>query len=212
MTPSPIRVLVIDDHPLYRDGVVRILDSQPDIVVVGSGGDLASAQTLARTSGADLALVDVSMPGGGIAAARTLVACGIHVAMLTASEADDDVLSALDSGATGYVLKGVGGDELVQIVRIVARGGSYVAPSLAAHLLSALSAPRGTPTHSPLDDLTKREADVLRLVARGHSNKEIGRALDLQEKTVKHYMTAIMQKLQVRNRVEAAVMARPLLD
>jgi DNA-binding NarL/FixJ family response regulator len=110
-------------------------------------------------------------------------------------------------GALGYVLKGVGAGELLEVVRGLAEGQSYVSPGLAGRLLVGMRA-RGTAPANPMEDLTKREEDILRLVAQGLSNREVGQSLDLQEKTVKHYMTAILQKLHVRNRVEAAMLAR----
>jgi two-component system, NarL family, nitrate/nitrite response regulator NarL len=127
--------------------------------------------------------------------------------MLTASEEDDDLMQALRFGALGYVLKGVGAGELVDLVRGLAQGQSYVSPSLAGRLLVGMKSRKPGP-ETPLEDLTKREEDILRLVAQGRSNREVGQTLDLQEKTVKHYMTAILQKLHVRNRVEAAMLAR----
>jgi DNA-binding NarL/FixJ family response regulator len=130
-----------------------------------------------------------------------------RVAMLTASEADDDLMQAIKLGAQGYILKGVGAGELVDLVRELAAGRSYVSPGLAGRLLVAMRR-RETVAVNPLDDLSKREEDILKLVAQGKSNREVGEALDLQEKTVKHYMTSILQKLQVRNRVEAAMLAR----
>jgi two-component system nitrate/nitrite response regulator NarL len=151
------------------------------------------------------------MPGGSIEAARQIsVSCPVvKIVMLTVSEHDDDVLSALQVGARGYILKGIGGDELISIVRSVKRGESYVSPDLAARLLvEARSGNSHGAAPDPIDGLTAREEQILKLVSRGLSNKEIGRDLDLQEKTVKHYMTNILQKLQVRNRVEAALLAR----
>ena len=132
------------------------------------------------------------------------------IAMLTASEEDDQVMQALKAGALGYVLKGVGARELVGIVKDLARGQTYVSPVLAGRLLASMRNGGAARPANPLADLSKREEDILRLVAEGKSNKEIGLTLDLQEKTVKHYMTNILQKLQVRNRVEAALKARDL--
>jgi two-component system nitrate/nitrite response regulator NarL len=129
-------------------------------------------------------------------------------AMLTVSEEDDDVMQALRAGASGYVLKGVGARELVSILEDLAEGRTYVAPNLAIKVLAALNAPRPAPEATPLDTLTRREEEILRRVAEGKSNKEVARDLDLQEKTVKHYMTAILQKLHARNRTEAALIAR----
>lgn len=207
--PRPIRVLVADDHPLYRDGVARTLAESGRFVVVGEAGTGPEAEVLASREAPDVVLLDVSMPGGGIATLRRLVALPAppRVAMLTVSEEDDDVIQALKAGAAGYVLKGVGARELVAIVADLAEGRTYVAPSLAVKLLAAMSASRAAKAQ-PIDTLTKREEDILRGVAQGKSNKEVARELDLQEKTVKHYMTAILSKLHVRNRTEAALLAR----
>jgi DNA-binding NarL/FixJ family response regulator len=207
-----ISVVIADDHPLYREGVARSLSEADGIAVVGEGQDAGSAFDLVERLKPDLVLLDISMPGGGgIAALRRIMALPEPpaVAMLTVSEEDDDVMQALKAGAKGYVLKGVGSRELVAIVRDVADGRSYVSPSLAARILNAMRGD-GTPRReaNPIEDLSHREEEILKLVAAGKSNKEVGLALDLQEKTVKHYMTAILQKLHVRNRVEAAVMAR----
>jgi DNA-binding NarL/FixJ family response regulator len=133
----------------------------------------------------------------------------IKLVILTVSEDEDDVTAALRAGARAYVLKGVAARELVGIMRAVAAGEVYVTPSLAASLLFELSGGKvGSHSPSPLDDLTERERQILERVAAGDSNKEIGAQLHLTEKTVKHHMTNILQKLQVRNRVEAALLAR----
>lgn len=202
------RILVADDHPLYRNGVVMTLQENPDFDVVAACADADSAVEQAAKLAPDVALLDISMPGNGINAARriSLANPNIRIAMLTVSEDDDDVMQALQAGALGYILKGVGGEELIALITDLAEGKSYVSPSLAAKLLKALQSPNKN--KQPLDDLSKREEDILRLVTQGFSNKEVGNALDIQEKTVKHYMTAILQKLHVRNRVEAAMIAR----
>jgi two-component system nitrate/nitrite response regulator NarL len=208
---NSIRVVVIDDHPLFRSGVVRTLEEEPDIAVAAEGASAQDAVDLAELHAPDVALLDISMPGNGInAAQRISAACpGVKIAMLTVSENDQDVMKALEAGASGYVLKGVGAQELVTMIRGVAAGESYVSPSLAARLLVAMKSSGGASTpQSALANLTDREEQILRLVAKGLSNKEVGRELDLQEKTVKHHMTSILQKLQARNRVEAAVIAR----
>ena len=205
------RIIIIDDHPLYRSGVVRTLASEPDFKIVGEGGSADDALELCARAKPDIALLDISMPGGGIEAARAISRDypDVAIAMLTASEEDDDILDAMGAGALGYVLKGVSAQELVSVVRTVAKGGSYVSPSLAGRLLMTMRQERnneGKP--DPLTTLNAREESILRLVAKGMSNKEAGLELGLQEKTIKHYMTAILQKLQVRNRTEAAVLAR----
>ena len=207
-----IRVVLADDHPIYRDGLARSLADAGDIAVVGQAVDADQAVALAQELRPDLVILDVSMPkGGGLGAlARILqMAAPPPVTMLTASEADDDLMQAINLGAMGYLLKGVGASELVTLVRDIAGGRSYISGGLAGRLLVAMR--RGNAVRAvqnPLDELSKREEDVLKLVAKGHSNREVGDALDLQEKTVKHYMTSILQKLHVRNRVEAAMLAR----
>lgn len=209
--PETFRIVVVDDHPLYREGVARTLADDPAIEIVGQGGDTESAVELARQHRPDLVLLDLSMPGGGgIEALRRIkaLANAPRVAILTVSEDDDDVMRALKAGASGYLLKGIGARELVTIVKDFARGQTYVTPTLAGRILNAMRDGVARKAPNPIDDLSKREEDILKLVAEGKSNKEVGLALDLQEKTVKHYMTSILQKLHARNRVEAAVIAR----
>ena len=207
-----LTLVVADDHPLYREGVVRTLTEQPDLDVVGEGASADEAVSMVAAHMPDLVLLDISMPGGGLSAARRIAEAfpAVRIVMLTVSEQDDDVHEALKAGALGYVLKGVGGAELVRVVRDVATGSSYVSPALAARLLKEVGEPSGKATHPSgrLATLTGREREILEHVADGMSNKEVARALDLQEKTVKHYMTNILKKLQVRNRVEAAILAR----
>jgi two-component system nitrate/nitrite response regulator NarL len=210
--PDSIRIVLVDDHPLFREGVARTLGTEADFEVVGQGVGADDAIQLTRDILPDVVLLDISMPGGGIEAARQIaIACPVvKIVMLTVSEHDDDVVAALQAGARGYILKGVSGPELVRIIRAVEQGESYVSPDLAARLLVEIRRTDAThrDAYDPLSALTAREEQVLKLLSRGLSNKEIGRELDLQEKTVKHYMTNILQKLQVRNRVEAALMAR----
>lgn len=210
--PDNLRIVVVDDHPMFREGVAKTLDSESDLDVVGQGADAADAVQLATDLLPDIVLLDISMPGGGIEAARQIaIACPVvKIIMLTVSEHDDDVISALQAGARGYILKGVGGSELVEIIRTVEQGESYVSPNLAARLLAATQQTdhANRQAHDPLSELTMREEQVLKFVSSGLSNKEVGRELNIQEKTVKHYMTNILQKLHVRNRVEAALMAR----
>jgi DNA-binding NarL/FixJ family response regulator len=208
-----ILVAIVDDHPLFREGVVHTLRAERDIEVVGQGTTAEDALCLAQNLLPDIMLLDINIPGGGLTAAQTIaVACPVvKIVMLTVSEEDDDVLAALKAGARAYVLKGVPARELVRILRAVYAGETYVTPTLAASLLlemkgSTLEPSR--PTTSPLDELTDRERQILELVATGCSNKEVAHQLHLSEKTVKHYMTNILQKLQVRNRVEAALLAQ----
>ncbi len=207
-----IRMIVVDDHPLYRDGVVRTLHDSGLINVVGAGDNCDQAVQLGLDLCPDVALIDISMPGGGLEALKQLVKKqpDTKVIMLTVSESDSDVLTALNSGASGYVLKGVSGAQLIEIVTSVAAGGSYVSPALAARVLVAMQEGGSDPKRSVVEDLTRREEQILRLVSKGKSNKEVAIELDLQEKTIKHHMTSILQKLKVRNRVEAAVLTKDI--
>ncbi len=200
-----IRIVVADDHPMFRAGVVATLAASGDIVVVGEAEDAATAIALARQHLPDAVLLDITMPGGGLRAARDIAAAcpATRVVMLTASADEDDLLAAMKAGASGYVLKGAGASELLGVIRSVCAGEVYVAPTLAWSLLREMSSPRS----SPLDELTAREREVLELVAEGLSNQEIGDRMSLAEKTIKHYMTNILGKLQVRSRVEAALLA-----
>ena len=205
-----ITIVLADDHPIYRDGLARVMADEPDLDVIGQAGDGEQAAEMVARLQPDVVLLDVSMPkGGGIGALTQIMALPKppRVAMLTASEADDDLMQAIKLGAMGYILKGVGAAELLGLVRELHAGRSYVSPGLAGRLLVALRR-RDTAEPNPLDDLSKREEEILKLVALGKSNREVGEALDLQEKTVKHYMTSILEKLHVRNRVEAAMLAR----
>lgn len=200
-----IRLVVADDHPLFRAGVVASLQAAPDLEVVAQASDAAEALALTREHLPDVTLLDIAMPGGGLSAAREIsTACpATRVVMLTVSEDEGDLLAAMKAGASGYVLKGAAATELIGVIRSVHAGQVYVAPALAWGLLREMSRPRT----SPLDELTVREREVLELVASGLGNQEIGDRLGLAEKTIKHYMTNILGKLQVRSRVEAALLA-----
>jgi two-component system nitrate/nitrite response regulator NarL len=212
MMGDKIKIVVVDDHPLFRDGVVYTLQTEPDFEVVGQGITADEAVRLVGDILPDLVLLDIGIPGGGLKAAQTIVTTypAAKIVMLTASTEEDNLMAALRAGAKAYVLKGVSARELVTILRGVWAGESYVAPALAAHLLSEMTnAPLKTRLSSdPLDQLTERERQILDHVAAGLSNKEIGQKLHLAEKTVKHYMTNVLQKLQVRNRVEVALLAQ----
>ena len=209
-----IQVVIVDDHPLFRDGLIQTLKAQADIEVVGQAGTAAEAIALAAELMPDVMLLDIAIPGSGLKTAQTVAAATpiTKIIMLTASESEEDVLTALKAGARGYILKGVSGPDLVKIVRDVFAGEAYVTPTLAASLLSEMSGgrPGGRAATRPLDDLTERERQILEKLAAGLSNKEIAQELFLSEKTIKHYMTNILQKLHVRNRVEAALLAQNL--
>lgn len=203
-----ISLIVADDHPIFRDGLVKSLTETGEFNVLATGASAQEAVDLARKHSPDVALLDLSMPGSGITAAKEIVdqKLATHVAMLTVSEDNDDVTNALQVGAIGYVLKGVSAEELRRVLKGIARGEAHVSPGLAAQVLKIMQAPKKK-ARNPIDDLTKREEEILRLVATGQSNKEVANTLKLQEKTIKHYMTVILSKLHARNRVEAALIA-----
>lgn len=206
--PDPVRLLVADDHPLFRAGVVASFAAADGFEVVAEAGTAELAVDLAHRLRPDVVLMDVAMPAmGGIAATAQIVRGNpeARVLMLTVSEDPDDLFAALRAGARGYVLKGVSAAELLGIARRVADGEAYVTPVLAAELLVEFSRP--SKAHSPLATLSRREAEVLELVRRGLTNREIGERLGLAEKTIKHHMTTILQKLHVRSRTEAALLA-----
>ncbi len=203
-----IRVAVVDDHPLFREGVTRSLSEIDGFEIVAEGSSGADAVRIAGTLRPDVLLMDISMPGGGLDAIPAVldVAPSQRIVMLTVSETSEDVTTALTRGAVGYVLKGVGALTLADAIRTVAAGDGYVAPTLSARLISARTE---MPSKSALiASLTPREMEVLELVAVGMSNKHVAIELDLQEKTVKHHMTQILTKLGVTNRTEAAMALR----
>ena len=205
MEPA-IQIVIVDDHPMFRDGVVYTLNNADGMSIVGEGANKEDALRLAHELLPDILLLDLNMPGQGLEAIKLISSNYpvIKIVVLTASDQGDDILEALKYGARGYILKGISGPELIQILRDIQQGLSYVPPSLAASLLA--SNRHGAALNSiPQTELTKREEQILTLVAEGQSNKEIGQKLFIAEKTVKHYMTNILQKLQVRNRVEAVL-------
>ncbi len=206
-----IRVVVADDHPVFRSGVVYSLSETTDITVVGEATDGREAAEMVLNLKPDVVLLDITMPmGGGIGALARIrqFEAPPPVAMLTASEADEDLMRAIKLGAVGYILKGIGAEALAALVRDLAEGRSHISPEMAGRVLTALHRDGDRHKSRPADGLSDSEDGILKLVARGKSNREVGEALNLPERTVKQHVSSILGKLHVRNRVEAAVLAR----
>ncbi|MEI1247970.1 response regulator transcription factor [Rhizobium aouanii] len=203
---TAITIGVVDDHPLFREGVTRSLSEISGFVVVGEGASSDDAAMIASDNHPDIMLLDVSMPGGGLSAISDVLARSptTKVLMLTVSEEVDTLLGALQRGAMGYVLKGVGSRGLAEAIQTVLRGSRYISATMSAKVMEN-SLNGGT---SDKSSLTPREREVMDLVAQGLSNKHIGLRLNLQEKTVKHHMTQILSKLGASNRTEAALQWR----
>jgi two-component system nitrate/nitrite response regulator NarL len=206
---AEIRVVVIDDHPLFRAGVTHTLRRDSSIEVVGEGCSASDAVEQAQQHRPDVMVLDMNMPGGGITALRGVLACSPQVKplMLTGIVDDEQVSFAMQQGAWGYVLKGVSGTELIRTLRVIHGGERYVSPALAARLFAAVPAAPAKAAPDVFASLTAREEQVLALIVEGLSNKEIGGRLLLSEKTVKHYLTIVLDKLHVRTRVQAALLA-----
>lgn len=208
-----VRVLLADDQALVRAGFGMILDAQPDLVVVAEAGDGRQAIELARTHRPDVVLMDIRMPVlDGLAATREIVAQlpRTRVLVLTTFDADDYVYDALAAGASGFLLKDVGRDELVQAVRIVAQGDALLAPKVTRRLLADFVRSRPAPPSPPspvLELLTARERDTLMLLARGQSNAEIAAAMVVSEHTVKTHVGNVLMKLGLRDRIHAVILA-----
>jgi DNA-binding NarL/FixJ family response regulator len=208
----PIRVLLADPHALFRRGVRLVLEDEPDIEVVGEAGEGLDAVERVVELVPDLVLMDVRMPGvSGIEATRRVreLVPSVKVAILTVSEDDEDLFAAVRAGATGYLLKEVSIEELPDAVRAVARGHSLISPSMASRLLGEFNAlsRRVEEQSGNAPRLSDRELEVLPLVAQGKSNKDIATELVIAENTVKNHVRNILEKLQLRSRMEAAMYA-----
>ncbi|WP_044870704.1 response regulator transcription factor [Pseudomonas sp. LFM046] len=204
---SRIRIGIVDDHPLLRDGVAMALQKIADFEVVEQGESADDAVDIATRFAPDILLMDVNMPGDSFAAARTITerTPDVRIMMLTVSESIEDAYSAFEAGAQGYVLKGISGRELVMAIRNVVDGETFITAKLAGKLLGNLRKHTGDKQKV---ELSYREEQVIREVAKGLTNREVAIKLELSEKTVKYYMTNVMYKLHVRNRTEAVVAVR----
>jgi DNA-binding NarL/FixJ family response regulator len=211
MRQEPISVVVVDDHDIFRDGLVRLLAERDGITVVGDAADGERALRLVERLAPDVVVMDLNMPGlSGIEAIRRLAGVAPHsrVIVLTISVADSDVVEAIVAGACGYLLKDATIDEIVAGVRAAAVGDSLLSPRIATGLLERmreLAANGNGAEHR--SELTERELEVLRLVAQGMDNAEIAQALVISPQTAKNHVSNILAKLQLENRIQAAVHA-----
>jgi DNA-binding NarL/FixJ family response regulator len=202
MAETPIRLLIADDHPIVRDGIRGMFAGDPDFEVLGEAADGAQAVELARALNPDVILMDLRMPVmDGVTAIKELVKLNApaRVLVLTTYGTDKDVLPAIEAGATGYLLKDTGREDLVRSVRTAARGEAVLSPSVATRLLGQVRA--------PADSLSARELEVLRLIAQGSTNREAARTLFISEATVKSHVLHIYAKLGVNDRAAAVAVA-----
>ena len=212
-----LRLLLVDDQAMFREGLRLILGQQKDFEIVGEAGDGLAALESARRINPDVVLMDLRMPNlGGVEATRRIraEAPSVKVIVLTTFEEDEEVFAALRAGAAGFLLKDSPSDSLCEAIRLAARGETWLQPSVAAKLVAEFGrlTPRQQPSHTGalLEQLSPRELEVLRCLAAGMSNKEIGRKLTLTEGTVKNHMSQVLGKLQVLDRTQAALRAREL--
>jgi two-component system response regulator DevR len=205
-----IRVLLVDDHRIVRLGLVTLIGDQSDMEVVGEADNTAEAVRAAERLQPDVMLMDVRMPGeGGVEATRQITSRfpGIKVVMLTSFADDELIIRSISAGAVGYVLKQVDTDELLRAIRAAARGEALLDPAVTARLLSRVREVERRTESDAFRELSNREMDVLAEVARGKSNAEIGRVINLSETTVRNYISTMLEKLHLTNRVELAVYA-----
>ena len=208
MSPMPdrIRIAAVDDHPMLLDGIRRALRRCRDIEIVAHGTSAAEAVEIVREHEPDVVLLDITMPGNGLAAARQIKDQGssTKIIMLTGTDTEQQVEAALAAGAAGYVLKGAGAKELIDAIRSVASGNPYITPSLASRMLVKRDTGLEERDHNSAR-LSAREQQILELATLGLSNQEIAERLDLAISTVKNYMSQVFEKMNVPNRATAVV-------
>ena len=208
---EPVRTLIADDHPHFRDGLRALLLSAPDVEVVGEARDGEEAIRLAARLQPDVILMDLNMPGtGGIEATRRILHTSPHISVLVVSmyEDDDSVFAALKAGARGYLLKGALKAEILRAIRAVTSGEAIFGPAIARRLMQYFSAPHPNVPREAFPELTDRERQILELIARHETNPEIARRLHLSQKTVRNHVSNIFTKLQVSDRAQAIFRAR----
>ncbi|HLZ59322.1 MAG TPA: response regulator transcription factor [Ktedonosporobacter sp.] len=205
-----IRILIADDHPVFRDGLCSLLTSVPETEVVGEATNGEEAITLAANLQPDVILMDLQMPGiNGIEATRRIVETSPHISILviTMYENDDFIFAAMRAGARGYLLKGADQDEMLLAIRAIANGGAIFSPAIAGRLMQYFATLQSA-TQQVFPELTEREREVLTLIAQGYTNPSIAQRLGLSSKTVRNHVSNIFSKLQVVDRAQAIIVAR----
>jgi len=208
---EPLRILIADDHPLFRHGIREFLNLSPDIQVVGEAMDGEEAMSQAETLHPDVILMDVNMPGvNGIEATRRILHASPHIRILVVTMFEDDgtVFAAMRAGARGYILKDADKENILRAIKAVANGEAIFSPTIATRLIEFFSTQSSTLPRDIFPSLTERERQILQLIARGKSNAEIARELSLSPKTVYNYVSNILSKLQVADRAQAIIRAR----
>jgi DNA-binding NarL/FixJ family response regulator len=208
---QPVNIAFVDDHPILLSGICQLFSSSDEFRVVGVGRTALDVIEIARSIMPDVIVIDLNMPGRVLDAIATVANeySKTKLVAFTASSNIDTAISTLEAGAVGYVLKGSTLDELVEAIKQVRRGETYMSPRVAANVVAGLQV-NARARSAPSVRFSSREEDVLRFLLQGCTNKEIAESLSLTEKTVKHYMTVLIQKLDVRNRVEVVLAAQEL--
>jgi DNA-binding NarL/FixJ family response regulator len=213
MSESTISVVLVDDHEVVREGLRALLETAPDMTVIGEFGNATDAKARIPALKPSVAVLDGRLPdGSGIEVCREIrsVDPSIGVLILTSYDDDDALFAAIMAGAAGYVLKQVKGTDLIESIRLVASGASLIDPALTARVLERIRT--GSPQAPELADLTEQEMKILRHIAQGMTNRQIGEQMFLAEKTVKNYVSTILSKLGLERRTQAAVLASKLLE
>lgn len=206
-----VRVVIADDHPIFRFGLRTLLKADPMMEVVGEATNGEEAIRQASLVSPDVILMDLNMPGiNGIEATRRILAehSQVHILVLTMFDDDDSVFAAMRAGARGYLLKGAEGSETLQAIRVTSRGEAIFSPAIASRMMQYFGAPRFPNTQEPFPELTDREREVLSLIAGGYTNQAIAERLVISPRTLRNHISSIFSKLQVTSRLEAILRAK----